>query len=196
MTGLRLASIVLAAGLGTRFGGGKLTSAWGHGLLIDGALFAAFAAPVQKVIVVTGADPLVIAAAKDFAERTGDDRLQLVYAADHAKGLSASLQAGLAEAIEDQFDGVFVFLGDMPRVPVAVLRPLADAVNAGAVAAAPVHHGQRGHPVLFSSGLFDELMTLAGDKGAGGLLDALGERLATAPSPDEGVLFDIDHPQP
>jgi molybdenum cofactor cytidylyltransferase len=114
---------------------------------------------------------MVIAAAKDFAERTGDGRLELVYADDHAQGLSASLKAGLAAAIEDEVDGVFVFLGDMPRVPAAAA------------------------PVLFSSSLFDELMDLSGDKGANGLLDALGERLATAPSPDDGILFDVDQRQ-
>ena len=36
---------MLAAGSGSRFGGGKLTAAWGPGVLLQGALAAAFAAP-------------------------------------------------------------------------------------------------------------------------------------------------------
>ena len=55
MTGA-LEAIVLAAGSGRRFGGGKLTSPRGDGLLLDGALEAAFAAPVRTVSVVWGAD--------------------------------------------------------------------------------------------------------------------------------------------
>ena len=51
-----LEAIVLAGGAGARFGGDKLTAPWRGGVLIDGALGAAFAAPVRSVTVVTGAD--------------------------------------------------------------------------------------------------------------------------------------------
>ena len=92
----------------------------------------------------------------------------------------------------DDSDGAFVFLGDMPNVPDAILDRMAQALDDGAFAVAPVFHGRRGHPVLFSRALFAQLLTLEGDKGAGGLLDALGEGLVTIPAPDDGVLFDVD----
>jgi molybdenum cofactor cytidylyltransferase len=187
MTGLRLAAIVLAAGSGSRFGGEKLTAPYGDGLLIDGALSAALAAPVTEVIVVTGADPKVI----DRVNAIPDERLRLTYAQDHAQGLSASLKAGLA-ALPEGVDGVFLFLGDMPRIPTAVFAGLCEALDNGAAAAAPVFGGRRGHPVVFASGLFDELTELQGDKGASSLLDALGEQVVTVPAPDDGVLFDVD----
>jgi molybdenum cofactor cytidylyltransferase len=187
MTGLRLAAIVLAAGSGSRFGGNKLTAPYGEGLLIDGALRAALAAPVEQVIVVTGADPKVI----DHVGALEESRLQLTYAQAHAQGLSASLKAGLA-ALPAGTDGVFVFLGDMPNIPSAVFGPLCEAIDNGAPAAAPLFGGQRGHPVVFASGLFEQLMALEGDKGANGLLDALGEQVVTVPAPDDGVLFDVD----
>ncbi|HEX7947277.1 MAG TPA: NTP transferase domain-containing protein, partial [Phenylobacterium sp.] len=60
----RFASLVLAAGAGSRFGGGKLTAPFRDGVLLDGALAAAFAAPVRIVTLVTGADAgRVVAAA-------------------------------------------------------------------------------------------------------------------------------------
>ena len=49
-------ALVLAAGFGSRFGGGKLMTPWRSGVLLDGALAAAFAAPVGAVHVVVGAD--------------------------------------------------------------------------------------------------------------------------------------------
>jgi molybdenum cofactor cytidylyltransferase len=187
MTGLRLAAIVLAAGSGSRFGGNKLTAPYGGGLLIDGALHAALAAPVTDVVVVTGADPKVI----DHVETLADPRLRLAFAEHHAAGLSASLKAGLA-ALARGTDAVFVFLGDMPRIPTSVFSPLCEAIDHGAPAAAPVFQGRRGHPVVFASGLFDELMELEGDRGAGNILDALGEQVVTIPAADDGVLFDVD----
>ena len=85
-------------------------------------------------------------------------------------------------------------LGDMPRVPHAILRPLADAVAAGAPAAAPMFRGRRGNPVLLSGGLFPGLLALRGDEGARRILQSLGERLVLVEAPDDGVLFDVDRP--
>jgi molybdenum cofactor cytidylyltransferase len=189
MTGLRLAAVVLAAGFGRRFGGNKLTAPWEGGVLIDGALRAALAAPVEDVIVVTGADPKVIEA----VQAHGDPRLRIVYAEDHAKGLSASLKTGVA-SLRPGVHGCYIFLGDMPRIPQEVLAQLAEAIDNGAPAAAPVRHGVRGHPVILASGLFDMIMDLQGDRGANGLLDALGTQVVTIPTTDAGILFDVDEP--
>ena len=192
-TGGALESIVLAAGFGSRFGGGKLTAPWHGRMLIEGALGAAIAAPALIVTVVWGADEAVPAAARAYFEGRGQAmRLKLAHAEHHARGLSASLKAGI-ESLPPDCAGAFVFLGDMPRVPVGVLEPLAEAVAGGALAAAPVFDGQRGHPVLFSRALFADLLRLDGDKGAGGLLATLApDQLAFVPAPDDGVLYDVD----
>jgi molybdenum cofactor cytidylyltransferase len=187
-----LEAVVLAAGSGARFGGGKLTHPWRDGLLIDGALAAAFAAPVRTVTVVTGADPKVEAAARAFAERAGQPgRLRLVHCEGHAEGMGATLRAGVASLPPDAA-GAFVFLGDMPLIPPAILPELAAAVAAGAPAAAPRCEGQRGHPVLFSRELFPELAAARGDEGARSVLRGLGPRLALVETSDRGVLFDVD----
>jgi molybdenum cofactor cytidylyltransferase len=180
-------AVVLAAGSGSRFGGGKLLAAWGAGVLMEGALAAAFAAPVRDVTVVIGADAEAVAA----AAQAFDPRVILVQAKDHAEGMGASLRTGIASLPPDAA-GAFVFLGDMPRAPTAVLEPMARAVRAGALAAAPVFHGQRGNPVLLGRALFPELLALTGDAGARGVLQGLGDRLALIESPDDGVLFDVD----
>ena len=159
------------------------------------ALAAAFAAAARRVIVVTGtAAAEVEAAARDFAARLGvEARLLVVHAADHDEGMGASLRRAAAELPAD-CAGAFVFLGDMPRVPLAVLGELVVAVRGGAPAAAPVFAGQRGHPALIGADLLPELATLHGDAGARAILKGLGERLALVEAPDDGVLFDVDEP--
>ena len=182
-------AVVLAAGSGSRFGGDKLTAPWREGLLLEGALRAAFAAPVRSVTVVIGANaPAVSAAARTF-----DPRTVIVHAADHAEGMAASLRTGLASLPADA-EGAFVFLGDMPRVPPAVLGRMAQALYEGALAVAPVWRGRRGNPVLLHADLFPQLLALTGDAGARGVLQGLGEKLALVESPDDGVLFDVDVP--
>jgi len=191
---MRLDAIVLAAGAGSRFGGGKLLAPWGDRPLLDGALATAFAAPVKTVSVVWGADPRVLAVAEAVAARTGaPGRLRLVHAERHAEGMAASLRAGVA-SLDPSSEGVFVFLGDMPRVAAEVTAALAHALAAGADAAAPSFAGRRGHPVLFASGLYPALLDLSGDRGAASVLVGLGERLALVEADDDGVLFDVDQP--
>jgi molybdenum cofactor cytidylyltransferase len=188
-------AIVLAAGAGRRFGGGKLLAPWRGGVLLDGALAAAFAAPARSVILATGAQgDLVAAAARRLAARMGEDeRLRIVMVEDHIEGMGASLRAAAA-ALPGDAAGAFVFLGDMPRVPVAVLAQMAAAVLACAPAAAPQFGGRRGNPVLLGAGLIPALRGLAGDTGAREILAGLGERLALVEAPDDGVLFDVDRP--
>ena len=182
-----LEAVVLAAGSGSRFGGGKLTAAWGAGVLLEGALAAAYAAPVRSVTVVIGAEAQAVAA----AVRRFDRRTLVVQARDHAEGMAASLRAGIRSLPADAA-GAFVFLGDMPRVPTAVLGRMAEALAAGALAAAPVYRGRRGNPVLLARALFPELLALTGDAGARGVLQGLGDGLALVEAPDDGVLFDVD----
>mgnify|MGYP001012858874 CR=1 FL=1 len=187
-TGESFAAVVLAAGQASRFGGGKLLAVYAGRPLLHHALAAAKAAPVGEVVVVTGADAEAVAA----CAHAFDPALRMVYAPDHAEGMSASLRAGVAAL--SPAAGAFIFLGDMPRVPHAILPALADAVRGGAMAAAPEFAGRRGNPVLLSQALFPVVGDLRGDTGARALLQGLGPALARVETDGEGVLFDVDQP--
>lgn len=180
-------AIVLAAGAGRRFGGGKLLASWHGAPLLHAALRSAAAAPVNAVTVVLGADGDAIGrAACDFASPRP---LRLVEAADWSLGLSASLRAGI-EALPPDTRAAFVFLADMPLIPAGVLGPLAAAVLAGSPAAAPVFDGQRGHPVVLGRALLARIDELSGDTGARRLLADV--EVFEVPAPCRGVLLDID----
>ncbi len=188
-----LEAIVLAAGAGARFGGAKLLAPWRGGVLLDAALAAAFAAPVRRITLAVGAEgERVAASAQAFAARRGElNRLTIVSTPDWALGMSASLKRAIAPLAPD-VDAAFVFLGDMPLIPPGVQAALAEALTSDVAAAAPVWDGELGHPALIGASLFPAIAGLEGDRGARGLLDALGPRLARVAAPDAGVLFDVD----
>jgi molybdenum cofactor cytidylyltransferase len=193
---MELSAIVLAGGAGSRFGGRKLLAPWRSGVLLDGALAAALSAPAATLILVTGADAEdIAAAARRFLTARGcNAKLSVAHASDHAAGLAASLRTGLA-ALPGTAEGAFIFLGDMPLVPAGIGAALAQALDApGVLAAAPVHEGQRGHPVLVRRAVIPELLALQGDHGARPILDRLGPALALVPASDPGVLQDVDRP--
>jgi molybdenum cofactor cytidylyltransferase len=192
---MRLDAVVLAAGVGSRFGGGKLFARWRGETLLERTLTAAYAAPVRSVSVVWGADDRVPEAAAEFAQRKGrTDRLCLVKSERCADGLAWSLKAGVM-SLDAESAGAFIFLADMPRISTEITAALADALASGATAAAPTFEGRRGHPVLFASVLYPALLGLSGDRGAASILEGLKDGLALIPSRDDGILFDVDRPQ-
>jgi len=73
---------------------------------------------------------------------------------------------------------------------VALLRVFAAEEPA---VAAPTHGGRRGHPVIFSSRLFDELLAAPLDQGARAVVHRHPVR--EVPVDDAGILADIDNPE-
>ena len=111
-----------------------------------------------------------------------------------SEGMAASLRTGIA-ALRPEAEGVCLFLGDMPLVPVGLCGGLVEAAEAAGYAARPRFDGKPGHPVAFTSTAFADLITLEGDTGATALLKARPERVAYLDTADSGVLLDIDTPE-
>lgn len=136
------------------------------------------------------ADP-VAEAVRGFSH---DPRLKLVAVPDRDEGMAASLRAAI-RVLDPESAGVFVFLGDMPRIPHEIAADLAAALRDGALAVQPQFEGRPGHPALMAWALYPQLLALAGDEGARAVLAGLGERLIRLPVEDDGVVFDVDTPE-
>lgn len=188
----RVDAILLAAGAGARFGGGKLRALWRGRSLIERALEIATQPPVRCAVVVTGADPEVGDIARAFARQTGVS-LRVVQCPEHAEGMGASLRCGIANLPSDG-EAFAVFLGDMPAAPRTIVSRLIDQLSPDALAAAPCFEGRRGHPVLFRSALAPRLVEARGDAGARAVLAGLDDRLVLVETGDHGVVFDVDLP--
>ena len=177
---------MLAAGAGRRFGGGKLLAPFAGAPLIQRTLEAVCAESFAEVLVVTGEEtPAIAAALEGLACR-------IVPAPEWREGMAASLRAGIA-ALAPDTEGAFIFLGDMPLVPVALCGELAARASQAGYAARPVVGGKPGHPAAFMRAAFADLMQLAGDSGANRLLAGRAD-VAYCEAADEGALIDIDAP--
>lgn len=174
---------VLAAGSASRFGADKL------GALLDGrpllfhAIEAARAAPVSHVIVVAREGI-------DTGQWNGVPPVSVLTIESSA--LSQSLKVAASRARSLGASGLYVFLGDMPRIPHKLAHELAREIGDN-WAAAPRHLGQPGHPVLFSAAALPRIEGLSGDAGAGKLLRERSD-VAWLDWPDPGVTLDVDRP--
>jgi len=185
-----IGTILLAAGLGTRFGSEPKMLALLEGRpLVRHAVEAALAARPRPVVVVLGAHA--------DAVRTALAGLDVVMVEnpDFRAGLSTSLRAGVA-ALPKSRDAAVVVLGDMPRISAAHIDRLAAAFEQPAKAPAavvPVQDGRRGNPVLLNlRRLADDIARLTGDRGAGPLLKDRSDILEIPG--DAATALDIDTP--
>lgn len=185
------AALILAAGAGRRFGagepGGKLLADLGGAPVIRRTAEAVLAAGFGEVVVATGADHDGIRAALDGLA------CRIIPAPDWEEGMAASLRAGLA-ALGAPDRGVFVFLGDMPLVPVGLCAALGDLALSEGYAARPRVGGKPGHPVAFTRAALPDLAALTGDTGAAVLLKGRAEGVAYLDTEASGALLDIDSP--
>ena len=180
-----LAIVILAAGRATRFGGGKLDrEVAGKRLgrwVIDAALTLDSAPPT----IVIGDPP------PQFALDAAKEESARLLANPHAdRGLGTSVALAADHAARAEAGSLLVLLADMPLVSPGTLRALAAARESPAA----VRHGdgRAGIPACFPASWFDRLRSLAGERGAAGLLrEAGGLRLVDVP-PRE--LCDVDRP--
>jgi molybdenum cofactor cytidylyltransferase len=188
------AAIVLAAGLSSRMAPrNKLLIRGSSGLpMVTRTAAAALASRACEVVIVTGHQAEQVEAAVrelDFGARS----LRFVHAADYARGLSASLKAGIA-ALPATVSSALVCLGDMPLVTPTMLDALIAAHDPAAQRAivVPSCERVRGNPVLWDRRFFAEMMALAGDVGARSLLARHAGQVAEIEIADRAVLQDFD----
>lgn len=185
MSGGKLGCVLLASGLGRRFGGNKLLAESEGRTLLDRAMDALPAGDFQRAAV-TSRYPAVLARAAERGYLPLENPLA-------EEGIAAGVRLGLS-AMEGM-DGVLFAVCDQPWLTrdsvsrlAAAFRRRPDSIHALA------WEGERGNPVIFPAWLFPELAALRGDRGGGAVIARHPEllRLTRAAFPRE--LEDADTP--
>lgn len=184
-------AIVLAAGLSRRFGAttNKLLCLWKGRPIISHTVEEIIASGVSRVVVVVGHQAEAIARALD------GQKVELVRNKAPADGMSSSLIVGLQSLNEgDRPDGVMICLGDMPLIKSPLMADLIGhfSRNQDLSIWRPLYHDAPGHPVIFSTGLLDDLSGIQGDIGARHIIESHSHLVHFLPVNDHSVLFDVD----
>ena len=188
--GSRVGAVVLAAGSGSRMGGGgnKLLQAVGGVPLVRRAVNAALASRCNPVVVVTGF------AADEVRSCLAGCEAAFVHNPEHATGMASSLRCGLA-ALADDIDAAVVVLADMPWVHGGHIDRLIAAFDPRRPKiVVPIKDGRRGNPVLWPRGFFAEIQAEAGDVGARNVLLRHAEQMESVSFDDDAIFADVDTP--
>ena len=181
-----VAAILLAAGSGSRFGGGKLLAPYRGRPLIEAALASLKDAPVDERVVVVGDDAERL---REVCERYD---VRLVKNPDWQRGQSTSVLTGL-RACGAKTQAAVVLLGDQPLIRAGAVERLVVAFAEGARIAVATYGSKRRNPVLFSREVWPLLEAeLAGDEGARSFLLRHPELVVEVPCEGVGDPTDVD----
>jgi molybdenum cofactor cytidylyltransferase len=183
---LKIVGILLAAGSGSRFGGGKLLHPLADGTPIGVASLRNLKLALPGAVAVVRGDDVRL---RDLFEKEGAG----VHPCEDAHlGMARSFVCGI-DASRDA-DGWVIALGDMPFLLPQTIAAIAQRVAQTDGIAIAAYRGERGHPVGFSRRYRDELLTLEGDEGARSLIGRHPADVEIVDCDDPGILRDIDTP--
>jgi molybdenum cofactor cytidylyltransferase len=121
---------------------------------------------------------------------------KILYNPEYALGQLSSLHVALRALDKSPIDGVIVCLVDHPAISKQVLRIVRDRIlQSHAAILIPTWRGRRGHPVLFSSRLFQELLDTPLDQGARAVVRRHSAEVELVAVEDEGIVWDVDRPE-
>lgn len=186
-----IVAVVLSAGESSRMGRPKAL------LPIDGQTFiekivgALKQTQIGKVIVILGHN------AVEMRRRIEPLPVEILINPDYKLGQLSSLQAAVRHLeTQTDCDGMLVHLVDHPYIdPVLVERMIQHFYETKKLIVVPRYGTKRGHPVIFSRKLFDELLAAPMDQGAKAVVNAHRDDTLEIDTQDSGVTVDIDTPE-
>src|SRR5713101_4097401 len=130
-----------------------------------------------------GARRIVLGAhAEAITQSVKLDPAEVVVNAEWEKGQLSSIQAAVRK-LPAGTDGMLLFLVDHPLVSEGLVGQLIEKFHTSrALIVLPTYEGRRGHPVIFSSTLYEELLAAPLDVGARAVVWAHANEVVEVPT--------------
>ena len=184
-----LAAVILSAGASSRMGRPKALLPYREGTFLE-HLIKVTRHPrigVTRVVLGAGADEIRTIAKLDESI--------VVLNPNWEQGLLSSICAGIRSVENLGTEGIVLCPVDHPLVSARLVGDLIRQfyLNKKSVVL-PTYNGRRGHPVIFSSALYAELLEAPADKGARAVVWAHSAEVLGVPTDEEGVVLNINDP--
>ena len=112
-----------------------------------------------------------------------------------ATGQLSSIQAAI-RSLPDGTEGVVLFLVDQPLITSGLVATLVEKFySSQRRIVIPTYNGKRGHPVIFASSLYDELLAAPEEQGARAVVWRNAKDVLEVPTDEEGVVLNLNDPE-
>lgn len=184
-----LASVILSGGASRRMGSPKALLPYEGRSFLEHLLLVTDHPEVGARRIVLGADAHAIAGA---AKLQPDE---IVVNEDWERGQLSSIQAALRSLPPDT-DGILLCLIDHPLVSRDLVHDLIERFYlSGQPIILPVYKSRRGHPVIFASRLYEELLAAPLETGARAVVWAHGGEVSELNTIEEGCVLNLNDPE-
>lgn len=181
--------MILSAGASSRMGTPKALLPYREGTFLEHLIEVTRHPRIGVTRVVLGAG------AKTIRSIAKLDPSVVVLNAQWEQGQLSSIWAGLRSLDGVETDGIVLCPVDHPLVSARMVSELIEQFYENKkLIVVPTYKGRRGHPAIFSSSLFSELLAASADKGARSVVWAHAPDVLEVPSDEEGVVLNINDP--
>lgn len=183
-----LAAVILSGGASRRMGSPKALLPYHGRPFLEHLIKVTIQPQIGVRRVVLGAH------AKQIARAIHLSSDEVVINAEWERGQLSSLQAAL-QSLPVGTDGILLCLVDHPLISAGLVCDLIDrfySVNKPIVL--PTYQGRRGHPVIFSSSLYDELLRAPLETGARAVVWSHTDEVEEHLTNEEGCVLNINDP--
>jgi len=184
-----IAGLILAAGESRRMGSPKALLPYQGRPFLEHLLDITHHPRIGVRRVVLGPDADVISAQVDVAKE------EIVLNLEWERGQLSSIQAAI-RTLPANTEGLLLCPVDHPLVSASLVNDLVEAFDANRPAVAiPIYEGRRGHPVIFSARLYDELLQAPEDKGARAVVWAHANEIVEVSTTEQGCILNLNDPE-
>jgi molybdenum cofactor cytidylyltransferase len=188
-----LAAVILSGGASRRMGSPKALLPYQGRPFLEHLMEVTTHPKVGVRRVVLGAHAEPIAAAVRLASD------EVVINEDWEDGQLSSIHSAI-RSLPAGSDGMILCLIDHPLISASLVNDLIERFYSSHAAAAvqivlPVFRGQRGHPVIFSAALYEELLAAPLDKGARAVVWAHAGEVSEVPTTEQGCVLNLNDPE-
>ena len=183
-----LAAVILSGGASRRMGSPKALVSYQGVPFLEHLLSVTRhpAIPVRRVVL--GPDAEIISKKIALVPE------EVVINKEWEQGQLSSIHAAL-RSLPPGTAGMLLCPVDHPLVSDALVNSLIVAfLESRAPVVVPTYEGRRGHPVIFSSAVYDELLRAPADKGARAVVWAHSGEVRELPTAEEGCVVNLNDP--
>ena len=184
-----LAAVILSAGESSRMGSPKALLDYQGRPFLEHLLEATRHPKIGLTRVVLGAN------AESICRKIKLDPAAVIVNREWKKGQLSSMQAAIRSLRSGETDGILLCLIDHPLISAALVGQLIHQFyESGKLIIIPTYNNKRGHPIIFSSALYGELLEAPSEVGARAVVWNHRDDVLEVPTEEEGVVLNLNDP--